>query len=424
VPTDKHTLLICTVGGSPEPLIKSLLHWRPARVLFVPSQQTVSHVDAVLRGYAEHAGQPLGPGMYDRKVVSDAEELDECLRVMRGLEQEVLGWLSRGGDYQVVADFTAGTKCMTAALALQARRWPCRYSYVGGAQRSKEGVGIVESGSERVVHSANPWDALGFQAAEDFVTLFDQQAFAAAATLMEEAKRYVGDASRKRELNALQLLAQTYDAWDRFDHKQASAKVKDLLKYENDLQAVIGPARGDELRSVLHKHSDYLTKLAGEGTTQRSEHVIDLLANAKRRHTQGRIDDAVARLYRAIESLAQSVLAERHQIQNTGKVLLNSLPESLRAQWEPRAENGMLLLGLQDAYALLDALGDPLGARFKELQLHDRDRSPLSARNQSILAHGFQPVSETVFDRLWQSAMKLGEGVFAESDLPAFPRLD
>jgi len=417
---NKHTLLVCTVGGTPDPLVKSLLHWQPARILFVPSAQTRSQVDAVLRGYAEHARQPLSPGCYRICPVEDAEELQGCLRVIKELDHEVADWIGRGGDYEVVADFTAGTKCMSAALALQARRWPCRFSYVGGARRTKDGVGVVEAGSERVIHSANPWDALGFQAVEEFVALFDQQAFAAGAALADRTMRNVSEQSRKRELNALKLLAEAYDAWDRFDQKSAVTKLQELAKYDNDLRAVFGQSKADQVRTWTHMHLDYLRKLV-EGNSPSMLHVADLLANARRRKAEGRIDDAVARLYRAIESLAQVALAERHQINNTKQVPLDRAPEALRGQWAARAEEGLVFLGLQDAYSLLDALGDELGTKFKQLQLHDRQRSPLTARNQSILAHGFERVSDKVFEQLWNAALQLAQ--IQEAELPTFPRI-
>ena len=416
---NRHTLLVCTVGGTPDPLVKSFLHWRPARILFVPSAQTRSHVDAVLRGYSEHSGQPLSPGCYRICLVEDAEELQGCLRVIKELDHEVADWIGRGGDYQVVADFTAGTKCMSAALALEARRWPCRFSYVGGARRTKDGVGVVEAGSERVIHSANPWDALGFQAVEEFVVLFDQQAFAAGAALAEMAMRNVSEPSRKRELHALKLQAEAYDAWDRFDHKSAMNKLQELARYDNDLRAVFGQATADRVRTWTHAYIDYLRKLV-EGNSPSIQHVVDLLANARRRKTEGRVDDAVARLYRAIESLAQVALAERYEINNTKQVLLERVPEPLHGQWISRAEEGMVFLGLQDAFALLDCLGDELGAMFKQLQLHDRQRSPLTARNQSILAHGFERVSEKVFAQFWTAALQLA--AIQEADLPTFPR--
>jgi len=414
---DKHTLLICTVGGSPEPIVKSLMEWQPARVIFVPSEQTKSHVDSVLRHFHETTGTALSPGCFRICPVPDAEDLGGCLQVVASLENEVRDWLQRGEYYRLVADLTAATKCMSAALALQASRWPCQFSYVGGARRTKEGVGIVETGSERIVYSANPWDALGFQAAEDFATLFDQQAFAAAAALAERAMKNAGEQSRKRELNALRLLADAYDAWDRFDHKAAISKLQDLAKYENDLLAVLGENRADQIRSTARHHSDYLQSLV-DGGSPSQKYVVDLLANAQRRQSEGRTDDAVARLYRAIESLAQVALAERHEITTTKHVPLDRIPESLREQWAPRADKGNVFLGLQDAYALLDALEDELGQRFLQLQLHDRERSPLTARNQSILAHGFERVSDKVFGQLWQASLQL-VGI-AQGDLPAF----
>ena len=52
---------------------------------------------------------------------------------------------------------------MSAAFGIQASRWPCMFSYVGGNERTKDGLGIVVSGSEKVFHQTNPWDSLGLE---------------------------------------------------------------------------------------------------------------------------------------------------------------------------------------------------------------------------------------------------------------------
>ncbi len=77
--SENHFLLICTVGGTPEPLVRTLLHWQPQRVLFVPSEQTRVQVDAVLRAFAEAERRcrrrsrafdvPAGPGRSDRRLL-------------------------------------------------------------------------------------------------------------------------------------------------------------------------------------------------------------------------------------------------------------------------------------------------------------------------------------------------------------------
>src|SRR5207248_7556061 len=105
----------------------------------------------------------------------------------------------------------------------------------------------------------------------------------------------------------------------------------------------------------------------------------------------------------------------------TKQVPIERVPEPLRGQWAARADEGVVFLGLQDAYALLDSMGDDLGARFKQLQLHDPQRSPLTARNQSVLAHGFERVSDNVFQKLWTAALQLAS--VQESDILSFPRI-
>lgn len=419
---EKHTLLICTVGGTPEPVVTSLLHWRPARVFFIPSAQTETQVDAVLHRFAERAAQPLGPGVYRICPVDDAEDMHGCLRIIRLLDHEVEEWLKRGTDYQIVADFTAGTKCMSAALALEARRWPCRFSYVGGARRTKDGMGVVETGAERVVHSANPWEALGYQAVDEFITLFDQRAFAAAADLARRAKETMTAPDRKRELSVLENLASGFDAWDRFDHRGAKQKLTDVLKGANDLRATVGADRGNRIMRFTEQHRAYLERLASQNNSPTAEHVRDLLANAGRRKEEGRIDDGVARLYRAIEAVAQCALAGRHDMPSTERVPVDRLPESLRSRLEPQPrDDGTIKLGLQDAYALLAALGDEVGTKFTNSELDDPERSPLTARNRSILAHGFERVPDKVFDRLWEAALDLA--ATKAEELPTFPKL-
>ncbi len=394
-------LLICTVGGTPEPLVKALLHWQPQRVLFVPSEQTRAQVDAVLRAFADAAGQPLSPGQYAIRAVPDAEDLVGCVQSMRTLDAEVADWLARGGEnYRVVVDFTAGTKCMSAALALVARRWQCHYSYVGGERRTKEGVGVVETGTERVVHTANPWDALGYQAVEDAITVFNHGGYAAAAAQLDRAIKAADRPDVRRELSTLKAVIDAYAAWDRFDHKGAKSRFDDALKNRNDLSACFPAERAAALVGRLERHRLRVAELALQ-TEPAIEWVVDLLHNADRRAAERRFDDAVARLYRAFEALAQVRLREKWGIPDTKAVSLAQLPDALRTQWANRGRDGRaFMLALQDAYRVLLEFDDAVGRAFVTLGLAEDTRSPLVARNSSILAHGFQPVSRSAYQQL------------------------
>jgi CRISPR-associated protein (TIGR02710 family) len=413
------TFLICTVGGSPEPVLAALAHWRPVRVRFVHTPQTRGEIETSIVPRAKEAELGLDPGRYDLFELPDGQDLARCVDRLRELTADVEQWVARGPGFQVLVDFTGGTKCMSAAIALQARRWPCLFSYVGGSERTRGGIGTVVTGAERVVHQANPWDALGYQAVDEFMVLFDQRAFAAAAAVASAARARVSRPDRKREMNALQQLASAFDAWDRFDHEAARTAFTDVDRAANDLRAGLGRDRADAILADLERFGTHLDRLCN-GSGPSRHHVVDLLANARRRQEEGRFDDAVARLYRAIEALAQVALEEGHGIAKTGKVPLERVPEPLRSRWAPAATEGFVKVGLQDAYALLAALGDPLGRRFSEERL-DGTTSVLNERNTSILAHGFRRVSQGVYERLYRAALALA-GIEAR-DLPSFPAL-
>ncbi|HRP61806.1 MAG TPA: TIGR02710 family CRISPR-associated CARF protein [Phycisphaerales bacterium] len=412
----QHILFICSVGGANEPVVQSLLHWRPAAVRFVVSEQTKPKINEILQACTEH---PISSGSYEHVDVDDPENLTSAVASLRSLTAHVHRWVKRGSNYRVVVDFTGGTKCMSAALPLVAHRWPCKFSYVGGSRRTKDGVGIVESGSERVVQASNPWEMLGYQVVEEAVTVFNQGGYAAAAALLDRAVRATDDPSVKRELSTLKALINAYAAWDRFDHKTAKQQFDDAIRNRNDLSAIFAEAQ--PLITQLKRHREQVHQLSQAGDLQITW-VEDLLQNARRRAAEHRFDDAVARLYRAIEALAQIRLRDKHGVTDTKSVPLDKVPPQLRSQWSARARNGSVMLGLRDAYTLLAALNDPLGCDFNRSDLANDEKSPLGARNNSILAHGFQPVGQPVYNHLHQCLCALylfGNPAVHEWSLPA-----
>lgn len=411
------TLLVCTVGGSPEPIVAALKQWRPVRVRFVHTPATKGKIAEILPK-AREEGVDLDAGRYDLLELPDEQDFTSCIEHLRTLTDEVRAWVARGDGCQVVVDITGGTKCMTAAMAIQASHWPCLFSYVGGKERTKDGVGIVVSGSEIVRHAQNPWDALGHRAVDDFIVLFDQHAFLAAASVAAATMRRVSRPDRKRELSSLEQLAKALEAWDRFDHTTSKSLLESVSKSANDLRATLGPTRGERVLAETVKLVRHLEEL-GRARPPSRHHVLDVLAGAKRRWDEGRVDDAVARLYRAIEAVAQVALKE-HGVESTEKVPMELLPEALKDKWRGRAQEGVVKLGLQEDYELLDALEDPLAGHFKKAGLAG-ERSPLVARNHSILAHGFETVSNGTLKQLWSAALSL-VGV-EELDLPSVPKL-
>ena len=414
-----HVLLICTVGGAPEPIAASILAHQPERILFVVSAETRLFVTETIVPAVQAHETPLAldPGRFDFVELPSAQDFSLCVQELRAAYgRYVQSWLHRGEGFLVTVDFTGGTKCMTAALALAARRWNCHFSYVGGTERTKDGVGIVVSGKEQIIHSANPWDSLGFEAVDQAVILFNHGDLGAAARILDLAKQQASE-SVKRGLNTLQQLCEAYDLWDRFQHRDARSRLLNALKAPADLAAWF-PASAQQLMRAAESHCQWLERLPADPKA----FVLDLLANAQRCATRGRFDDGVARLYRACEAAAQFHLREICLTEAAdGKVAIERVPESLRLLWQSRVQEGRVSLGLQDDYLLLESVGDSLGKRFRELELDDRKKSPLNDRNNSILAHGQAPLSRQGYVNLFTAIMNLTDA--KESDLPHFPIL-
>ena len=134
------------------------------------------------------------------------------------------------------------------------------------------------------------------------------------------------------------------------------------------------------------------------------EIVEDLLLNADRRAQQQRYDDAVGRLYRALELTAQLRLKLAYQI-DTGDVDLAKLPEDLQPEYmvrRDRSPRNILQLASTESYRLLKKLpADPLGQLFAEREQVLLDQ--LQVRNHSLFAHGFQAISKSQHQQLQTS---------------------
>jgi CRISPR-associated protein (TIGR02710 family) len=192
---------------------------------------------------------------------------------------------------------------------------------------------------------------------------------------------------QRRRIQELQDICTGFDAWDRFDHLEAWS----LLSMTMNRVQTQGLALKRVLssRAAIDPEFTAPESIPGHGY----ELVEDLLLNAQRRAHQQRYDDAVGRLYRALELLAQIHLNQKYNI-ITGDIDLTQLPESLRDQYaaERNSRTGKVQIPLWKSYTLLSQLSeDPLGSYFQTESQHLLNA--LEIRNNSLFAHGFQPIT-------------------------------
>lgn len=144
---ETYLAMLVSLGGSREPVLYTLNHKQPAHVLFFVSPQSEAEIQPIIQGLTFRC-------RFDRIVSPSAEVLGDCYRVLRDkLPGKLAQWGLSMADLMV--DYTGGTKTMSAALVLATIEEVHGYSYVGGVERDKGGVGVVLGGRERMWYVHN-----------------------------------------------------------------------------------------------------------------------------------------------------------------------------------------------------------------------------------------------------------------------------
>lgn len=441
-------VLIVSLGTSPDPIINCITSLRPDRVVFLCSSETKKLVDLVL------AKVPLADFQPERDIlvlqqrlsIKQGEdvinEIDQLDRVYtRSLDLFAAIRMQQPGS-RITADYTGGTKTMTTGLAMAAiddgavklnltsstrttEPSPAsRYNFDSAGDAIND---ILENGGldkekkkvlKKLIELLPQLKALAKDHSNSTITGFSAPVGVSTAVIQarrlqqwelpellarfdyEAARRAVrrvldlGEQSPQtsRFLKGLHDLLVALDAWDRFDHRRAL-----------DVLERLGDRRLDEtllfpLKRVVGSRQILDQQAAKEKWPSRPGHglesVEDLLRNAERRAAQDRYDDAVGRLYRAMELTVQILLKQSAGIE-TADVAIQKLPQHLQATYQERKEatatGSKLQLGLLNAYELLADLEHPVGMRWRDQRASIENC--LQTRNHSLFAHGFSPIS-------------------------------
>lgn len=435
------TILICSVGGSPEPVVNAIKHNRPDYIYFLcstgvkeaSSDLTITQkTSQKLRGTCPKCGQTyseerwsepiaeqssLTTEQYEIVPVSRPDDLADVIAACKVI-QDKIGERFGTAAARVIANYTGGTKTMSVGLgffAVRSGSWELQIQSTAirnDRQRVTSGdlaklqnlapIAVTEARNTAQLLAAR-YDYEGaIQTVESFI----------ARTLVAAADE---DSLRKLCTGWCVL-----DTWERFDHEEALR----IAKTEPELKA-----RFSEALSELV----YIKKTLLDGgqwsrpKTRQAALVEDLIKNAEHSASRGRYDDATARLYRATELLAQIQLS-KHGIR-TGNVDTQNphVPESSKAWLEmarqPAKKNspGLIELGLMESYRLLKEMGDPLGVHFGVKGTEDELLKTIAWRNYSILAHGFQPVTGDVWRTTGRSWIEWLKRAIAASEAAPAP---
>lgn len=404
-------------------LALALEHHHPDFALFLATPESRTQAEAAARAHFPEPSFVIDefpePADVEKLCLHYEDTIRRVLLEERGFRAE-----------EVYADYTRGTKAMSAALDYVAISLGLAgISYIEG---QRDAHGRVVSGTERFL-SFQPQELLFRRSWRALVELFNAGHFA--SVLRQVARLLPGTVreEHRARLTLVSRLATACQAWESLHYETAGQGFQHTLREHAELTRRLGLE--GQVRRACGTVSRIWNKRClgtdcGCGLLLDERTGVDLLAHADRRAAEHQYDVAVALLYRLMEYLAQLGL-HRRGLRSDG-VQVDRLPEALRAKWESRMDSeGRLKVGLVHGFEMLGDLGDPVGRRFLDLYLAARSplKPYLEARNRSPLAHGFQPVGPEAFKKLREvvTCSFLTEFVadwearLGEHELPRFP---
>jgi hypothetical protein len=379
-------ILVVTVGGSCEPIVNAIKNRKPDFVYFICSSgNRGSHITVSGEGKPckERDKSPmpnivsqtkLTTGQYKVWLVDDPDSLIHCYEHLVKMVDDIKNCFSKM-PLNITANYTGGTKTMSVALSLMAlnqENWDLELN-----KGPRTDLVKVKTGDVPIL--INKWEIFvehQLKTVKQFISNFQYDQ--ALKLIMDLLKLPISNNHQNMLIKAAGI-CKAFDAWDRFSHEKALSSIE--------------PYAG-----MFNTHFVTLKKILNKTSNTGYEKVVDLVNNAQRRASQCRFDDAVARLYRALEMLAQIRLKTAYE-NDTSEISLEKLPEQLRKEYEKYTrDQGKIILGLREDYHLLAKLDDEIGKDFvkKEKQILDG----LKIRNCSILAHSETPVTEEDYQKV------------------------
>ncbi len=388
-------ILLCTVGGSHQPILAAIQSIAPEYVCFFCTDKDpetgrpgsisqVTGTGSVIKAHPRDDKPTLpniptqaylGEDRLEPRIVP-ADDLDGAYIAIRNAAAELA---ERFPDARFVADYTGGTKTMTAALVCAAlERDDVELQLVSGARAD---LVRVADGTEQAVTASVARLRLE-RAMAPYLGAWSRFAYHEAVEGLNGIRVSVDAADRAR-LDLARTLSRALARWDDFDHAGALALIEPYAGRIAQSYPMLLP--------TLHL-------LANKDDTRHTPaRLFDLWLNAERRASQGRFDDAVARVYRLIEWTAQWQLGRKLNI-DTADFPADLLPTDIDAH--PDRE-GKIKLPLWSAWRVAQGhLGEPIQGLIEN---HGAElRNLLAIRNRSILAHGFIPVQKPDWERMRQ----------------------
>ena len=388
------TALLMTVGTgigesmeAPESLAHAMLYsidsYNPDKVVFFGSELSKITISSLKDQFKDNFHNE-----FDYYEFIQLDEIDNFKAYFNAFKSKILEL----SDYKIIIDYTSGTKTMTMAAAFASMMFNKKLFFVSGERE----YGIVKKGTEKIIsQNLYPiYDDLMISKIKEF---FNLNRFEAGKLLVNDLVEDNGDK------DIFIKLFDSYYAFDNGDYKTA------LFNFDNKSFSEKWPSLKEEFEGNIMA----LNILNNKKHNLKHYYILGgLLNNARRRGEESKYDDAVARLYRSLEFIAQIKLEKDYFI-STSDIDVDTLrkhqidEEYIEELEIHRGEDNKIKIGLIQDYLLLNELGDDLGKFY--LDNEKKIKNVTKFRNESILAHGLNSLNKEQYEKFYDIVLKVSE---------------
>ncbi len=387
------TILICTVGGSHQPIINAIHSLMPDYVVFVCTDKdpatgrpgSISQINGKGHCIKAHPQDdkpslpniPVQAGLDESQFETLTTSADDLDQIYSDCNQAIDRLIADYPEAKLYADYTGGTKSMSAGLIMAALENPdIELQLVTG---SRSDLIKVQDGAESSTPASIERIRL-HRLTAPYRQSWQRYAYSEAEAGLKSIKT-PSNTHLRAQLNRQRELSRAFAEWDNFNH---AAALDILQRYAPRLPESMKPYIATVMRLTDKNDSK-----------REAAKLYDLYLNARRRAHQGRYDDATARIYRLIEWSAQWLLWQHCQIK-TDNIAVEQIPPEV-----PLSQNrdGQWQAGLFQAWQLVKYKTHGGAAEF--IKEHENTLlNHIKIRNQSILAHGCSPINQTQWQPL------------------------
>lgn len=361
---------------------------RPDKVIFFASDKSKGTVEYIEELFQKDNDEFILDEDYQIVIINAIDDLNTCFEAYESKIWELD--YEDDGDYDIIMDYTSGTKTMSAAMASCGMFYSKDLISVGGDRSTGE----VSRGTE-IINYQNIYKIYDKFALMRTRNNFNANRFRACIDILN----YIVDLNIHKD--SLLHLCKAYYAWDNMDFEDA---------YEHLRKVNLNQVEFMEVKNDIKFNLKALGNIINSKSVNLKNCYIlaSLINNSIRRSEEFKYDDAIARLYRSFELIAQIELT-KYNIKSSdidvSVLKQNNVSDEFIMDLEKTREDGKIRIGLEKDFLLLNELGNDLGKHYVDNE--SKIKNLTRKRNNSILAHGLDSLTQNDFDEFLDIVLNL-----------------